>query len=128
MAADKKPDIEERVLGLAQQLGRLIGTVERKAEGLVDQAALNKQVTQIRDSANELLDHLGSAIASGRAETAAEATSPNLSRPARSGGTVDAPGKSHRKRTASPRGVKHSDQTISKIKGAKTMRKGHRRG
>ena len=127
MAADKEPDIQERVLALAQQLGRLIGTVEQKAKGWVDQDALNKQVTQIRDSANELLDHLGSAIASGRAESAAEATPPKV-HPVRSGGTVDAPGKSHRKRTASPRGVKHSDQTISKIKGAKTMRKGHRRG
>jgi len=46
----------------------------------------------------------------------------------RSGGTVDAPGKTHRKRAESARGVKHSDQTISKIKGAKTMRRGHRRG
>jgi hypothetical protein len=46
----------------------------------------------------------------------------------RSGGTVDAPGKTHRKRPPSTRGVKHSDQTISKITGAKTMRRGDRRG
>jgi hypothetical protein len=45
----------------------------------------------------------------------------------RSGGTIDAPGKTHRKRPPSTRGVKHSDQTISKITGAKTMRRGHRR-
>ena len=68
MAADKEPDVQERVLALAHQLGRLIGTVERKAHGLLDQDALTKQVTQIRDGANELLDHLGGAIASGRAE------------------------------------------------------------
>jgi hypothetical protein len=46
----------------------------------------------------------------------------------RSGATVDAPGKTHRKRAPSTRGVKHSDQTASKIAGAKTMRRGHRRG
>ena len=46
----------------------------------------------------------------------------------RSGGIVDAPGKKHRARAPSARGVKHSDQTISKITGAKTMRRGHRRG
>jgi len=46
----------------------------------------------------------------------------------RSGGIVDAPGKQHRLRAPSTRGVKHSDQTISKITGAKTMRRGHRRG
>jgi len=33
-----------------------------------------------------------------------------------------------RKRPPSTRGVKHSDQTVSKITGAKTMRRGHRRG
>jgi len=48
--------------------------------------------------------------------------------PGRSGGAVDAPGKTHRKPAASARGAKHSDQTISKIKGAKTMRRGNRRG
>jgi hypothetical protein len=46
----------------------------------------------------------------------------------RSGGTVDAPGKTHRQRAPSTRGVKHSDQTTAKIAGAKTMRRGHRRG
>jgi len=46
----------------------------------------------------------------------------------RSGATVDAPGKNHRKRVPSKRGVKHSDQTTSKIAGAKTLRRGHRRG
>ena len=128
MAADKEPDVEKRVLALAHQLGRLIGTVEQKAEGWLDQDALNKQVTQIRDSANELLDQLGGAIASGRAESVAEASPTKASRAARSGGAVDAPGKSHRKRSSGARGVKHSDQTISKIKGAKTIRRGHRRG
>jgi hypothetical protein len=128
MAANKEPDIEGRALALAHQLGRLIGTVERKTEGWLDSEALTKQVVQIRDSANELLDHLAGAIASGRDESAAEPSSPKASRVSRSGGTVDAPGKSHRKRTVSARGVKHSDQTISKIKGAKTMRRGNRRG
>jgi hypothetical protein len=40
----------------------------------------------------------------------------------RGGATVDAPGKAHRKRAPSTSGVKHSDQTTSKIAGAKTMR------
>ena len=127
MAADKEQTVEERVIALAHQLGRLIGTVERKAEGWLDQDALHKQVTQIRDGADELLDHLRGAIASGRA--AAKPGSTRASAPAdRSGGTVDAPGKAHRKPTASARGAKHSDSTISKIKGAKTMRRGNRRG
>ena len=46
----------------------------------------------------------------------------------RSGATVDAPGKTHRKPAPSTRGVKHSDQSTSTIAGTKTMRRGHRRG
>jgi TolA-binding protein len=59
--------VEKRILGLAEQLGRLIGTVERKAEGLADQQTLTSQVERIRDSASELLEHLGGAIQAGRA-------------------------------------------------------------
>jgi hypothetical protein len=129
MAVDKQKTVEERVVAFAEQLGRLVGTVESKAEGWLDQKALNTQLTQIRDGAAELLNHLGGAIASGRAaanpkKKQAEASTP----PDRSGGTVDAPGKSHRKAATSARGAKHSDQTISKIKAAKTMRRSQRRG
>jgi hypothetical protein len=46
----------------------------------------------------------------------------------RSGGTVDAPGKTHRKPTASTRGAKHSDQMISKAAVEKMMRRPQRRG
>ena len=128
MADDKAQNLEARVTALAEQLGRLIGTVERKTEGWLDQEALSGQVTQIRDGANELLDHLRGAVATGRAESATQTTAPKAAGATRSGGKVDAPGKSHRKPAASARGVKHSNQTISKIKGAKTMRRGDRRG
>ena len=128
MATDKQQTVEERVIALAHQLGRLIGTVEGKAEGLLDREALNKQVTQIRDGATELLDHLGGAIAAGRSESTADAKPPKAARAVRGGGNVDAPGKTHRPRPKSARGVKHSNQTVAKIKGAKTMRRGNRRG
>jgi len=126
--ADKERTVEERIVGLAEQFGRLIGAVERKADGLFDQQALRNQVEQIRNGASELLDQLGGAIASGRAATKARTTPPRAKTAGRSGGTVDAPGKAHRKRAESVRGVKHSDQTVAKITGAKTMRRGHRRG
>ena len=105
-----------------------MGTVERKAEGWLDNEILNKQVTQIRDSAAELLDHIGGAIASGRAGSKAETRPPKAARASRSGGTVDAPGKAHRPPAQSARGAKHSNQTIAKVKGAQTMRRGDRRG
>ena len=132
MATDKAQAVERRILALAEQLGRLIGTVESKAEGWFDQKTLNRQVEQIRDSASELLEHLGGAIESGRAAARPAATTPPTPEappPAgRSGGTVDAPRKAHRQRAKSVRGAKHSDETVAKIKGAKTMRRGQRRG
>ena len=133
MAADKAQAVEKRILALAEQLGRLIGTAESKAEGWFDQKTLNRQVEQIRDSASELLEHLGGVIESGRAATRPAAAKPAATTgtppPAgRSGGTVDAPRKAHRQRAKSVRGAKHSDQTVAKIKGAKTMRRGNRRG
>jgi len=80
-----------------------------------------------KDSASELLEHLSGAIESGRAATNPAMTQKPRSA-SRSGGTVDAPRKAHRKRAPTARGTKHSDQTVAKIKGAKTMRRGHRRG
>ena len=127
MAADKSQTVEDRIVALAEQLGRLIGTAERKTEGWFDQKALNVQVQQIRDSASALLEHLGGAIESGRA-AANPATTQKPRAAGRSGGTVDAPGKAHRKRAPTARGARHSDQTVAKVKGAKTMRRGHRRG
>ena len=69
MAADKAQTVEQRIVALAEQFGRLIGTVEAKTEGWFEQKKLNRQVEQIRDGASELLEHLGGAIESGRAAT-----------------------------------------------------------
>ena len=129
MAAGKEKTVEERVVAFAEQLGRLIGTVESKSERWVDQKALNDQLTQIRDGAVDLLNHLGGAIASGRAAAKPQKTQPKAATPVgRSGGTVDAPGKTHRKVARGAPGTKHSDERISKIKAAKTMRRSQRRG
>ena len=129
MAAGKEKTVEERVVAFAEQLGRLIGTVERKSEGWMDQKALNEQVTQIRDGAVDLLNHLGGALASGRAAAKPRKTQPKAATSVgRSGGTVDAPGKTHRKMARGTPGTKHSDERISKIKAAKTMRRSQRRG
>ena len=41
----------------------------------------------------------------------------------RSGGVVDAPGKRHRRPPPNGHGVKHSDETIAKSRGAARVRK-----
>jgi hypothetical protein len=129
MAAGKEKTVEERVVAFAEQVGRLIGTVESKSERLLDQKALSDQLTQIRDGAVDLLNHLGSAIASGRAAAKPQKPPRKASTPVgRSGGTVDAPGKTHRKMAKGARGAKHSDQGISKIKAAKMLRRPQRTG
>jgi len=47
MAAGKEKTVEERVVAFAEQLGRLIGTVESKTEGWInqDQKAFRDQLT-----------------------------------------------------------------------------------
>ena len=130
--SDRAKAVEQRVVAFAEQLGRLVGTVESKTEGWLDQKALSRQVTEIRDGAAELLKHLGGALAKGRAATNPAGAKREKARAAasddRSGGTVGAPGKTHRKRGESTRGAKHSDQMISKVGAAKTMRRPQRRG
>ena len=113
--------LEGRLVEYAEQLGWVMGLVQAKAEGWLDRPALAENLTRIRDGAADLLTHLTGSAAS---------TAPARQKPpraqGRSGGVVDAPGKRHRRPPPSARGVKHSDQRISKLKaaGIKTRRGG----
>lgn len=70
--------IEQRVMAFAEQLGRAIGSIQAKTDGLVDLAAVQEQMTRIRDGAAGLLDQLGGGQPAGspkpRAKTAARRT------------------------------------------------------
>ena len=107
-------ELESRMLVLAEHVGRAIGTMQVKAERLVDRNALSTQLTRVRDQAAQLLDYLSSRGAGAPAPRA---------RAPRSGGTVDAPGKQHRRQPAKARGVKKSDLTVPKLRAAKTLRR-----
>jgi hypothetical protein len=61
--------MEQRVLAFAEQLGRIVGTVQAKAEGWLDRDALSAQISSVRDSASDLLDQLGGAARKGAAES-----------------------------------------------------------
>jgi hypothetical protein len=129
--------IEQRVVAFAEQLGRLVGTVQAKADGWMDRPALQEQVTRIRDGAAGLLRQLGAvqhskggkrpAKAGARAK-AAKATGAARFTGGRSGGKVDAPGKKHRKPAAPARTVKKSNQMIAKEKASEQMRRGPNKG
>ena len=56
--------MEQRVIAFAEQLGRIVGTVQAKAEGWMDREALNKQIASVRDSASELLEQLSGSVTS----------------------------------------------------------------
>src|SRR5688572_465874 len=113
--------VERRVVALAEQLGRLVGTVQAKTDGWVDLPALNSQLMRIRDGAAGILGQIRSSSSrktQGRKPTAKTA--------GRSGGKVDAPGKTHRKPPARTRTVKKSDEMIPKAKAASRMRRAPR--
>ena len=120
--------IEQRLVAFAEQLGRLAGTVQARADGWMDGPALQEQVTRIRDGAAGLLRQLGAAAARGKA-AASIPKKPATTTRGRSGGKVDAPGKKHRKPAPRARSVKHSDEMISKGNAARQMRHGrHNKG
>lgn len=117
--------MEQQLLGFAEQLGRMAGTLQVKADGWIDRDALDKQLTSLRKGAADLLQHF-----SAGAQKAKKKTAPAPARKAttgRSGGTVDAPGKKHR--TPAPAGpaVRREASQAAKLRAAKTMEKTNRR-
>jgi hypothetical protein len=104
-------DVESKVIVLAEQLGTFLGRVQKKADGWLENEALRKQVSDIRDRAEDLLKQVNMAGASMRkpappkrqsregeaapAKKAKAKTQPTSK--GRSGGVVDAPGKRHRR-------------------------------
>lgn len=91
--------IEQKIVAFAEQLGRIVGTVQAKAEGWTDRGALREQIASVRDGAAELLEQLADGV-TGRSKSALKSAIravPNAKPQGRSGGVVDAPGKKHRK-------------------------------
>ena len=99
-----KDVVEPMVVKLAGQLGTLLGRMRSKADGLVERAAVRKQVGQIRDGATQLMTRVNQAgaavkktVAKSMTAKKAKAKSTTRATKGRSGGVVDAPGKRHRK-------------------------------
>lgn len=86
--------LERQVLAFAEQLGYVAGSIQSRAEGVMDAKTLSRQVTGVRDGAKRLLEQLATGVASRVRRTPAPK---RPVRKARSGGSVDAPGKKHRK-------------------------------
>lgn len=116
-------NLGEQAIALAEQLGRIAGTIEGTAESWVKQRKLTEQLTRVRDSATRMLEGLNGPATKGRkaakakkAKGASAATTRQAADPSR------APGK--RRRTPAPtlRGVKKSDERIPKLRTAEAAR------
>lgn len=121
--------MEQRVVAFAEQLGRIVGTVQARAEGWMDRDALNKQIAGVRDGAAELLEQLAGSVTSiaGAAKKSAPRAAVKPSSKGRSGGVVDAPGKKHRAPQPSDRGAKLVTSQAAKMRTATPMAKTNRR-
>jgi hypothetical protein len=120
--------LEERVVAFAEDLGRIVGTVQAKTEGWMDRDTLHQQLSTVRDGAADLLEHL----AGRRAKTSKKPPAvvrPLRERNKRSGGAVDAPGKKHRKPLPADPKAKTQGSQMTKLRAAKsTMKTNRRRG
>lgn len=60
--ANKKSEaVEPTVVVLAEQLGRFLGNMQRKADGWMESEAFQQQVSQIRDGASQVLEQVNRA-------------------------------------------------------------------
>jgi hypothetical protein len=118
--------MEQRVVAFAEQLGRIAGTYQARAEGWMDREALRKQLASVRDGAADLLEQLaGGATTASHKKPAVPAA--RGAAKGRSGGLVDAPGKKHRKPMPTDPGATIADSQAAKMRTARTMVKTNRR-
>ena len=118
--------MEQRVVTFAEQLGRVVETVQERAEGWMDRERLYEQIARVRDGAADLLEELAGGATKVSKEKPAAATARGGNR-GRSGGVVDAPGKKHRKPMPSDPGANIVRSQADKARMAKTMAKTNRR-
>ena len=118
--------MEERVVAFAEQLGRIAGTIQAKAEGWMDRETLNKQIANVRDGAAHLLEQLAGGATKAPKKKAAVGAAREGNK-GRSGGVVDAPGKKHRKAAPTDPDARIADSQAAKMRMAKTMVKTYRR-
>lgn len=117
--------LERKVVALAEQMGWVLGTVQAKADGWLDQGTLQRELGRIRDGAAELLDHVTRASAEARKAAARPAGAPTMRA---SRGAVDAPGKRHRKPPPQESLDKRMGEPVGKQMGQKSVKNRGRSG
>ena len=116
------PDLGEQAIALAEQFGRVAGTIQGTAEAWVQRQQLTDQLTRVRDGATGMLKTLKAKAPKGRfASKRKPAKAASASR-TRKADPAHAPGKRHRKPAPTKRGVKKSNQAIPKMRTAAAAR------
>jgi hypothetical protein len=115
-------DLGEQAIALAEQLGRIAGTIEGTAESWMNQQRLADQLTRVRDSATRMLKGLNGAAAKGRQGAKAKRAKGASTAARKAADPARAPGKRRRSPSPSLRGVKKSDERIPKLRTAAAAR------
>jgi hypothetical protein len=116
-------DLGDQAIALAEQLGRIAGTIEGTAESWMNRRKLAEQLTRVRDSATRMLAGLNGTPAAGRKGSKANKPKSASAAPTRQGADPSrAPGKKRRKPAPTLHGVKKSDETIPKARLAEANR------
>ncbi len=90
MARDNSKDptsnaFENQAVAIAEQLGRIAGTIEGTAEQWLNRQSIAEQLARVRDSASQLIDSLAGSAAKGR--QAAVTSAQSMSGPVRDAAT-----------------------------------------
>lgn len=112
--------LEQQVIAVAEQLGRIAGSAQAKADDWLEQPQFHAQLARIRRRAGQLLGRLVKNSAGADGDRAARAR-------AKSREKVAAPGKKHRKAPVPSRGVKHSEQGVTKALATRRRKTGRPR-
>ena len=115
-------DLGEQAIALAEQLGRIAGTIEGSAESWMNQRKLADQLTRVRDSATRMLKGLNGAAAKGRKSAKAKEAKGAATAARQAADPARAPGKRRRGPSPSLHGVKKSDERIPKLRTAEAVR------
>ena len=126
-------NLSEQAIALAEQLGRIAGTIEGTAESWLNQRELTDQLTRVRDGAAQMLEGLRAGVErgrgiAGRVRRPASAPAKKKAAPAAPAARAaqadpaHAPGKKRRRPGPTMKGVKKSDESIPKLRTAQAVR------
>ena len=114
---EKASSLSEQAIALAEELGRITGTVEGTAKAWLNNPSLAARLTRVRDGAAQMLKSLRKGAKRGRRNASRRGGAARMTPdPAR------APGKRRRKPAPTLKGVRKSDQRIPKMRTAKVVR------